>query len=153
MQTTTEPRTITTEIDFDTRLAIASVGMDVLISRHDTSEAHAAVEKALSTSHEWSLKPVPHPILAAAGDIIRQRGWCKDEFNSAAGAVCAFGAIRMASGFHPGGSGFDAPSYGNVNDAATVLMERIMDETGKPYTIQHWNDTRTNVDAVLHLLY
>ena len=153
MTTATETRTVTINADFDTRLAIASAGMDALLSQHDTAEAHAAAEEAFSTAGAWTPAPIGHPVLAAAADVIRQLGWCRESFVSEDGAVCAVGAIRTVCNLSPDGSGWTMDNYLSANDATTVLMGRIAETTGMSYSIPLWNDSRPDVNEVLRLMY
>lgn len=149
-QTKTQPKITVTHIDFDTRIAITLAGMNVLLDRHDMSETRAAVEEA-------QLAPILPPerlgnaVLARAGDVIRQRGWCRDAFEDALGRVCAIGAIRVALGDPALGSA-SMDTFG-MHDAAMVLMDRIAEDSGKSHNISSWNDAQPNVDAVLKLLY
>lgn len=149
-ETKTQPKVTVTHIDFDTRLAITIAGMNVLLDRHDMSETRAAVEEA-------QLAPIlppeceTNPVLAQAGDIIRERGWTTDAFEGPQGQVCAVGAMRVALGGHP--LGVADNTYSLMNEAAAVLRDRIEEETGVYQNIQSWNDAQPNVDAVLKLLY
>lgn len=147
------------DIDFDTRLALASVGADVLLSQHGTEEAHAAVTAAVAEASGYgTAAPLlgalaadqspetfeSHPVLKRAGDLIRARGWCQGDFQAANGALCALGAIRRASG---GDARTEA-------EAVDVLLERIASVVGhNAFSVPGWNDQidRTR-DDVLRLL-
>lgn len=153
METTqkTQPKITVTHIDFDTRLAIVSAGMNVLLDRHDTAGAHAAVTEI----HDEILYAAPEPVLgnavlARAADVIRERGWCRDAFQNDQGQVCAIGAIRIAVGGDAFGVG---PNWVGMNDAVNVLRNRILEETGCHYEIQSWNDAQSDAESVLKLLY
>jgi hypothetical protein len=155
-------------VDFDTRLILAAIGMDVMLA-HSTSkldvllsqqgleEAHAAVTAAIAEADRYgaeaaalaAVTAVPgtftsNRILRYAGDLIRQRGWHQNAFTNERGAVCALAAIRIAAG---GNGSAEA-------DAVAVLLERIRHDIGRnAWSVPGWNDSRRNVGDVLMLLY
>lgn len=147
-----QPKITVTHIDFDTRLAIVSAGMNVLLDRHDTAGAHAVVTEIQDEILYAAPEPAPvgNAVLARAADVIRTRGWCRDAFQNDQGQVCAIGAIRIAVG----GDAFSVgPNWVGMNDAVNVLWNRIEAETGCTYTIQSWNDAQSDAESVLKLLY
>lgn len=142
------------DIDFDTRLALASVGADVLLSQHGTEEAHAAVTAAVAEASGYeAAAPLlgaltadqspetfrSHPVLKLAGDLIRKRGWVQHQFEAEDGALCTLGAVSEAS------SRTSADYY----DATQELIRRIGD-----VAVAAWNDQRgRTVDDVLRVLW
>lgn len=140
-------------VDFDTRLALASAGMDAIHAhRHGTTlaEARAAVATAYETP-ELLDPPEPkfksHPLLAQARKIVEKRGWVQGAFESPTGCVCAGEAIRIAGGGHP--------LSRSVLDAQEELVNRIAADTGEAgLGITQWNDTHCKSQAdVFRLLY
>lgn len=146
-------------IDFDTRLMLAAIGMDVLLAQHGLEEAHAAVTAAIAEADRYGAEALAlgalmdaqspgtfrsHPILKRAGDIIRGRGWHQGSWNDERGAVCALAAIKLATG---GDSSAEA-------DAVTVLLARIRSDLGHDtYSVPGWNDSRRSASQVLTLLF
>jgi hypothetical protein len=148
--------------DFDTRLMLASIGMDVLLARaggQALADAHAAVTAAVAAADRYGAeavalegltaaqRPVTHRssrILARAADIIRDRGWHQGDWTDSQGAVCALQAIRLAAG-----DDTDAAA-----DAAAVLLDRIRNQFGDhASSVPGWNDRRERTEAdVLYLL-
>ena len=141
-----------TDIDFDTRITMALAGMDAILShKHGgaVAEAHAAVteiqDEILITLPEPEA-PVfqPHPILKAAGDVIRDRGWHQGGFESECGPqVCALGAIKLVT---PG-------DFRAELEAETELLNRIAADTGEELSVPLWNDSRGSVADIVKLLY
>jgi len=151
MTTATTNRAVTAPaaVDFDTRLTLASAGMDaVLRHRHGDAlaGARAAAEAALSSVPEPGPEDEPetHPLLARAADLIRVRGWTQGTYESADGRLCAIGALQLAA------TGELPDSY---QDAERVLVDRITREIGREMTVPAWNDSRTDVSQVLKLVY
>lgn len=139
-----------TDIDFDTRLALASAGMDaVLAHRHGVTLAEARDALAGAQEAPELLAPEapafePHPLLKAAGDVIRVRGWVQGMEVAWDGKVCALGAIRIAA----------ARRCEDDNDAVVELLNRIAADTNRAYGISMWNDRPGQTkDNVLKLLY
>lgn len=149
-------------VDFDTRLMLASIGMDVLLAHaggQDLLDAHAAVTAAIADADRYGAEAAAlallkaaqapgtfrsHPILKAAGQIIRDRGWHQGSWTNERGAVCALAAIRIATG---GDTGQEA-------DAVAVLLDRIRDDLGQSaYSVPGWNDSRRSASDVLRLLF
>src|SRR5262245_54861021 len=113
MTTTTKNTTRTSpadiDVDFDTRLTLAGIGMDVALEAaggDDLKAARGAASQAVTETASSPWLPVsvpavgalaPHPILADAADVIRERGWFQGNLVSPSGAVCARGAIRIAA--------------------------------------------------------
>lgn len=145
-------------VDFDTRLALASAGMDAIHAHNHgvtLAEAHTAVQAAQEAPELLAeeVRPFqPHPVLKAAGDLIRVRGWVQGAFESPDGALCAHGAIRVAvlRTVHSAGS------VGSLESAALDELCRRITAAGQgnPGTsVSRWNDSRGSVDEVLKLLY
>lgn len=151
-----------TTVDFDTRLMITSIGMDVLLAHVGgtaLADAHAAVTAAVAEADRYGAEAVAlaawkaaqrpglfqsHHILKTAGDIIRSRGWHQGSFTNGKGAICALAAIRLATG---GNGSAEA-------DAVAVLLGRIQDSLGRSaYSVPGWNDSRRSVGDVLQLLF
>lgn len=162
--TRTAPEAAAPAVDFDTRLMITSIGMDVLLAHvggKALADAHAAVTAAKAEAERYGAEAVTlaawkatqrpglfqsHHILKAAGDLIRARGWHQGSWTDGKGAVCALAAIRLASG---GNGSAEA-------DAVSVLLGRIRDDLGQAaagHSIPGWNDSRRSVGEVLHLLF
>lgn len=136
----TAPATTST-IDFDTRLVLARIAIDVACERHGTVEADAAVTEAgthVATVTEAGPERVGHTVLRAAGDLIRARGWVQGEMVAESGALCALGAIHIAASL----------TGASRHDAAQVLTERI----GR--SVIEWNDQYGRTEAeVLSMLW
>ncbi len=141
------------DVDFDTRLALASAGMDAILAhKHGVTLAEAA--RALKVAEEADLLPSrqfkPNRTLAEAGYLIRRKGWTRNTFENHDGAMCAMGAIRGAC-YGPGWQ--HMPTDGREHNAIEELMNRIAADTGEMFSIPQWNDTRPDVSHVLRLLY
>lgn len=140
-------------VDFDTRLELASVGMDVLLSNitdrpDETAPLVVAVidEAAELLEAETAAQPAfaPNAVLKAAGDVIRVRGWAQGVLMDHQGCVCALGAIRAAAGNVLG-----------AFEAEEELLRRIhATPEWKNLGISSWNDRldRTE-DQVLSFMY
>lgn len=145
-----------TAIDFDTRLTLAGAGMDaVLAHNHGVTldEAHRAVQESLfDPSGLPDVEPQfqPHPVLKAAGDVIRARGWIKDSYGHATGPVCAMAAIRTVL---YGDGWFHVSTDSREEGPVEELLNRIAVEFGEPWSIPNWNDRQVDVKDVLRLLY
>lgn len=162
-QTQTAPAVaVPATVDFDTRLMLAAIGIDVILERtggQALADAHAAVTAAVADADRYAAEAAAlgalkaaqrpgvfrsHPILKAAGDLIRARGWHQGSWNDERGAVCALAAIRLAT----------AGDAGREADAVAVLLERIQDELGHgAYSVPGWNDSRRSVADVMRLLF
>lgn len=154
MTTATENRQTapTTTPDFETRLALANIAMDVALSRHaETSEASA--ESAAAIFEAQAIGPVAeaeaktfrsNPILKRAGDIIRERGWTQLAWEDAEGGVCLVHAIRTA-----------AYGSGGYSSALAEVRARIAAGFGdRGWSASGWNDrSDRTVDEVLSVLY
>lgn len=154
-QRTQAPATHTTlpPVSFDTRLELASIGMDVVLSGCDgVQEAHQQAADATAEADRYSAAPETHEavtqplspeaerVLKYAATIIRVRGWTRGEWVSDCGAVCAMTAVRIAAGG-------DSKVF---NEAEDELLRR----TGSGFgSVMVWNDRggRTR-DEVLRLL-
>ena len=158
-------------VDLDTRLTLASAGMDALIAeRHpaaaEANEAAEAVTGGSShTGQGWPvtlgkirtgksvgelLEEVPdaltasHPVLRLAADAIRTRGWAKGTYQDDSGAVCALGAIYAVT---------SGPDSSEANDAVRTLLARIGTSVGREMTVPAWNDSRPDREDVCRLMY
>lgn len=139
-----------TAIDFETRLMLADAGMQAKLAHNHgiaLAEAQAAVQMALfevdalpAVDHRFT----PHPVLKAAGDLIRERGWAKGKYVAPGGAVCASYAVTEATRGLPDD---------RACEARDELLNRIAAEFGEALSIPMWNDSRANVDDVLRLMY
>lgn len=156
------PATTPTAIDFDTRLALAGIKMDVLLDVGEDTQA--AVSEALKEADSLAVagdlklretaaqKPQrfrSQPILKAAGDLIRARGWTTGQFQTGT-ALCALGAIRTAT---RGNDWSNQPEPAGEYGAINVLLERIADEFGPGLSVPGWNDRQTSDEGVLRLLW
>lgn len=160
--TRTAPEATAPAVDFDTRLMITRIGMDVLLAHvggQALADAHAAVTAAVAEADRYGAEAVAlaawkatqrpglfqsHHILKAAGDLIRNRGWNQGSWTNDKGAVCALAAIRLAA---RGNGSAEA-------DAVAVLLGRIQDDLGQTaHSVSGWNDSRRSVGEVLHLLF
>lgn len=141
-------------VDLDTRLALASAGMDALLEqamlRFDVDTAHQpepAVDYAAPILPTVTPAPAPQssPLAAvylAAIRIIRERGWTRSCLRNQQGAVCAVGAIRAAAG----------PDRGLADDACAHLLDAIQTQFSAE-TIPAWNDQQTSADVVIRMLH
>lgn len=151
------PDPTTPDVGLDTRLMLASIGLDVTLGHAVGSalaEANAAATAAILEAQNTEDPKVtfePNAYLAEARAIIESRGWIKGEYGSTTGAVCAMSAIREAVyGPEWGCLPTDDRETGPVNE----LLARIADDTGTTaYSIPAWNDSRDSVDDVVKLLY
>lgn len=157
MDTATKPPAVThpaaLDIDFPTRLAIARAGMEALMD-HAAGPAREEAQRALCGALDAVpgagelLDPVavrrpPHRVLAAAGELIRVRGWARNVFEAPDGAVCALAAIRHVSRF-----------AGEEAAAEAELLSRIAADVGHDaWSVPGWNDRQSSAAAVLRLLY
>lgn len=138
-------------LDFNTRLELAAVGLDVLLEKH-TADANAAAVQAVAEAEALLTAPAPEKLMAPrpsnyvltqAAEVIRQRGWLKGNMYNEQGNVCALQAIHIAAG-----------GYGPAErEAKKVLLNRIESELGQPWSIPGWNDSRGSEDEVFRLLY
>lgn len=156
---TAAPVRVTGTMDIDTRLTLASIYMDVILSRDPAvREARAAVAEAIADAdryaaeaNRWEAVTAPpsvfksHPILKRAGAIVRERGWHQGHWTSEQGAVCALAAIRLAMVTVPGREG----------DAVSVLLDRIRHSFGESsLSVPGWNDRQARTEGeVLSLLF
>lgn len=119
------------EVGFETRLAMASIAIDVALSRHGESPV---VPAAPSPELKPAAQPEPQTpaqTLWEAAQLIRERGWAQGEYSRQDGALCALGAIREAAAG-------DAVLTGL---ATGMLMNRIERLHGRVYhAIWTWND-------------
>ena len=152
-------RPLTDVVDLDTRMTMVLAGINAILShKHGdaVAEANAAVAEANAAVAEIQDEilitlpepeaPVfqPHPILKAAGDVIRDRGWHQGAFEAECGPqVCALGAIKLVT---PG-------DFRAQLDAQRELLNRIAADTGQESSVPIWNDSRDSVDEVIRLLY
>lgn len=142
-------------VPFETRLELAGVGIDTLMSvaagdalAEANAAATAAVLEAQSTvdpTPQWK----PHPVLQQAAELIRTRGWVQGVYESPGGRLCAMAAIREAL---YGPVWTMTPSDHRERDAAYELMRRIKDDTGTAFSVPAWNDSRGSVEDVVRLM-
>lgn len=149
------PEQPTPDVGLDTRLMMASIGLDVTMSEavgehlaEANAAATAAILEAQSTPDPYP-GYAPHPVLQRAAQLIRERGWVKGVYESPGGRLCAMAAIREVL---YGPVWTMAPSDQRERDAAYELMRRIKDDTGTSFSVPAWNDSRSSVDDVLRLL-
>lgn len=145
----------TPDVGLDTRLMMASIGLDVTMAEavgRDLAEANAAATAAILEAQSTP-DPYPgyepHPVLQRAAQLIRERGWVQGVYEAPGGRLCAMAAIREAV-YGPMWS--VTPSDQRERDAAYELMRRIKDDTGTSFSVPSWNDSRSSVDDVLRLL-
>lgn len=146
------------QMDIDTVLMMSSAAFDGLLAhKHGAAlnEAHTAVREAVAAGGTHTPEPAtfePHPVLAAAGNLIRTRGWLKNSFyDQPGGAVCALAAIRETV---YGRNWLHLMGDGSEMDAVCELLDRIAHHYGnRNLSVPSWNDRQDNVDAVLRLLY
>ena len=153
-------RPLTDVVDIDTRMTMALAGINAIIDhKHGDAVAEANREAEAAVEAAELLEPEPpqfkpHPILKAAGDVIRAKGWHQGDYRSeATGAVCALGAIIDA--VYGGDSRISRDLTGSTweDGAIRELLNRIAAETGDPHSVSSWNDSRSSVDEVVRLLY
>lgn len=163
---TTKAVTAPAALDFDTRLMLRSIQMDVQLSQsaskldatlsaHDgVQEARDAAADAIAEADRYSAEVSrweaaqtqprtfsSNPVLSRAADIIRTRGWIQNGWTDSKGAVCALQAVRLAS-------------YGNEaaeQDALAIVMDRIRHDFNEvPRGLPVWNDRpgRTQADVL-----
>lgn len=151
-------------ISFEMRLELSHAAMNVLLDiPEDTQEAVASALKeadglavaGVLAERQRAVQQRPdlfqsNPILKAAGDLIRVRGWTRGAYDDARGQLCAMGAIRVATRgeaweYHPEPAG--------ERDAINVLLDRIADEFGPGLSVPGWNDRQEDAEGVLKLLW
>lgn len=151
-----------TTIDFDTRLTLAGIAMDVLLDIPEDTQQNVqdalkeadnlAVAGILTEQQRASQQPElfrSQPILKAAGDLIRVRGWTTDAFENGR-ALCALGAIRTVT---RGDNWFYQPVPADECAAIKVLLDRIAAEFGPGLSVPGWNDRQDSAEGVLSLLF
>ncbi|AKA61668.1 hypothetical protein SEA_YDN12_1 [Streptomyces phage YDN12] len=149
-------------VSFELRLELAHAAMAVLLGVPEDTQAalSAALKEAdglavagiLRERERTAQQPgtfQPNPILKAAGDLIRSRGWTQGQFDEGR-SLCAMGAIRVAT---RGDEWFYRPEPAGEREAITVLLARIADEFGHGLSVPGWNDRQEDVQDVLRLLY
>lgn len=149
-------------ISFDTRLELAHVALNVLLDVPDDTQA--AVQAALKEADGLAVACVlkqretstqrpglfqSNPILKAAGDVIRARGWVRGLYDSSTG-VCAMGAIRTVTRGDAWGAN---PEPAGEREAINVLLERIAAAFGPGLSVPGWNDRQEDAEGVLQLLW
>jgi hypothetical protein len=151
--TTTLTRTATpTQVDLDTRLAIADASMTLRLEqaqlRFDVNTAHQpnspVVELEFVDLPALAPQPQGCPLAAvflAAINVIRARGWTRGGLRDEQGAVCAVEAIRAAAG----------PDRGRADDACARLLD-VIQQHFQADTLPSWNDAQTNPDTVIRML-
>ncbi|ALY07251.1 hypothetical protein SEA_MAIH_1 [Streptomyces phage Maih] len=149
-------------ISFELRLELSHAAMAVLLDVPEDTQAALsdalkeadalAVAGVLATRQNAVQRPElfqSQPILKAAGDLIRSRGWVKGEFDRGR-ALCAMGAIRTVT---RGDQWFYRPEPAGEREAVNVLLERIAHEFGPGLSVPGWNDRQEDVQDVLRLLF
>lgn len=142
-------------VPLDTRLMLAGIGIDTLMSvaaGEALAEANAAATAAiLEAQSTVDLRPryETHPVLHRAAQLIRERGWVQHVYEAPGGRLCAMAAIREVL-YGPDWS--YRPTDGRERGPAEELMRRIKDDTGTAFSVPSWNDSRNGVDDVLRLL-
>jgi hypothetical protein len=151
------PAVTTPAVDFDTRLTLASAGMDAILAHNHgvtLADAHAAVLAAREAPELLDPEPqpfTPHPVLKAAGDVIRARGWIKNSYGGLTGPVCAMAAIRTVL---YGDNWSDLATNDGEVGPVDELLDRIAAEVGhRDWSVPMWNDAQSHELAVLKLLY
>lgn len=141
--------------DLDTRLMLASIGLDVTLDHAADgalAEANAAATAAIleaQSTPDPRRDYEPHPVLQRAAQLIRERGWVQGVYTAPGGSLCAMAAIREVL---YGPMWAYAPSDQRERDAAGELMRRIKNDTGVAFSVPKWNDTRSSEADVLRLL-
>lgn len=150
-------------VSFEMRLELSHAAMAVLLDiPEDTQTALSAALKEADgltvagalAEQQRAAQQRPElfqsqPILKAAGDLIRARGWTTGAFDNGT-AMCAMGAIRTAT---RGDNWWYQPVPAGEQEAVLVLLDRIADEFGPGLSVPGWNDRQDNVNDVLRLLY
>lgn len=166
-------------VDFDTRLQLTGIYMDVVleqcggqllaaareaatraIAQADGYSAEASTLEGLLTMPEI-IRTVPTPdtpegVLTLAADIIRERGWIQGRLmDQHTGAVCARQAIFLAAGGTDDQPGYDAVVGNRQKAAEDLLLDRIRAEFGMRYgDVPVWNDSAdTDQLGLFRLLY
>lgn len=149
-------------ISFELRLELSHAAMAVLL--HIPEDTQAALSGALKEADGLAVAGVlaerqratqrpelfrSNPILKAAGDIIRARGWTTGVYDSSTG-VCAMGAIRIAT---RGDAWEYHPEPAGEREAIMLLLDRIADEFGPGLSVPGWNDRQEDAEGVLRLLF
>lgn len=151
-------------VTFEMRLELSHAAMAVLLDIPEDTQAalSAALKEAdglavagVLAERQRAAQQRPElfqsqPILKAAGDLIRARGWTKGAYDNARGQLCAIGAIRVATRgeaweYHPEPAG--------ERDAINVLLDRIADAFGPGLSVPGWNDRQNSAEDVLKLLW
>lgn len=156
MTTATQNQAVSTPaaVDFETRLTLAAAGMDAILAhRHGVTlaEARQAVREAQEApvaGDEIHQRFTPNAVLRAAGDLIRVRGHHQGAYESPGGALCALGAVRVAS---RGDLWMHESTTADEVNAVHELTDRIRQTVGD-MSVPEWNDSRSSAD-VLKLLY
>lgn len=156
------PATELPPVSFETRLELAHAAMAVLLDVPEDTQA--AVSEALKEADGLAVAGIlkqrenatqrpelfrSNPILKAAGDLIRARGWTRGQFDEGS-ALCAMGAIRTAT---RGDEWFYRPEPMGEREAVNLLLARIADEFGPGLSVPGWNDRQSDVGDVLRLLF
>lgn len=149
-------------VSFEMRLELSQAAMDALLDIPEDTQA--AVSGALKEADGLAVAGIlaerqravqqpelfqSNPILKAAGNLIRARGWIKGEFDNSHG-LCVMGAIRTAT---RGENWWYQPEPTGEREAVGVLLDRIAAEFGPGLSVPGWNDRQDGVQDVLRLLY
>jgi len=161
---TTPPETFQAlpPITFEMRLELSHAAMNVLLDIPEDTQAALsgalkeadglAVAGILGEHERAAQQPEayrPNPILKAAGDLIRARGWTTGAFDNGT-AMCAMGAIRTAT---RGDNWWYQPVPAGEQEAVLVLLDRIAHEFGPGLSVPGWNDRQHDAEDVLRLLF
>lgn len=149
-------------VDFDTRLMLTGLGMNVKLSDiiAKVDETAPLVMTVIDEAAELLAADTPEPktfqpnsTLAKARAIIEQRGWAQNTFGHETGPVCALGAIRTAV-YGPQWMYGELGSFAE-RDAVNELLARIADREGHGgWSIPGFNDREGQTrDVVVSLLY
>ena len=124
---------------------MADAAMNVRLGDAGTEESlmRAKAEAELyRDSGRAATRDTPHPVLARAGELIREYGWVTHNWHTHEG-VCALYAVEKA-----------AREAGVLPDGPKdVLSSRVALATGRDLSVPSWNDSREHVNEVLALLY
>lgn len=150
-------------VSFELRLEMSHAAMAVLLGIPEDTQA--ALSEALKEADALAVTGAlaerqraaqqrpelfqSNPILKAAGDIIRARGWIKGAYDSSTG-VCAMGAIRIVT---RGDAWEYHPEPAGEREAIALLLDRIADAFGPGLSVPGWNDRQEDAEGVLRLLF
>jgi hypothetical protein len=165
-------------VDFDTRLQLTGIYMDVVLEQtggQQLADARAAATAAIAAADRYSAEATalegllnmkfratdptpdtPEGVLTLAADIIRERGWIQGRLvDQHSGAVCARQAIFLAAGGTDDQRGYVEAVGDRQQAAEALLLDRIRSEFGMRYgDVPVWNDSAdTDQLGLFRLLY